>query len=124
MSRLGTPLDVLDHRFGAGPALTVGVEEEFMLLDGESLDLVQRIERILASEHRGPFAELISEELFESLLELHTPVCASIADLERELRRVRSHGLAIAGAEGLRLGAAGTHPFSLFERQRVTARER
>jgi glutamate---cysteine ligase / carboxylate-amine ligase len=124
MTRLGGPLDVLDHRFGAGPALTVGVEEEFMLLDRQSLDLVQQVERILAAERRGAFAELVSEELFESLIELHTPVCASVADVERELRRLRTHGLAIADSEGLRLGAAGTHPFSLFERQRVTGRER
>jgi glutamate---cysteine ligase / carboxylate-amine ligase len=124
MTRLGGPLDVLDHRFGAGPALTVGVEEEFMLLDRQSLDLVQQVERILAAERRGAFAELVSEELFESLIELHTPVCASVAEVERELRRLRTHGLAIADSEGLRLGSAGTHPFSLFERQRVTGRER
>jgi glutamate---cysteine ligase / carboxylate-amine ligase len=124
MSRLDAPIDVLDHRFGAGPALTVGVEEEFMLLDRESLDLVQRIERILALEKRGAFAELVSEELFESLIELHTPVCAGVPDAARELRRMRAHGLAIAAANGLRLGSAGTHPFSLFERQRVTGRDR
>lgn len=124
MSRLGAAADVLDHRFGAGPPLTVGVEEEFMLLDRESLDLAQRIEPILASEKDGAFAELVSEELFESLIELHTPVCASVADAERELRRLRAHGFAVAAANGLRLGSAGTHPFSLFERQRVTGRER
>jgi hypothetical protein len=73
MTRLGGPLDVLDHRFGAGPALTVGVEEEFMLLDRQSLDLVQQVERILAAERRGAFAELVSEELFESLIELIRP---------------------------------------------------
>ena len=60
------------------------------------MDLVQRIERILALEKRGAFAELVSEELFESLIELHTPICASVADAERELRRLRAHGLATA----------------------------
>ena len=95
-----------------------------MLLDRESLDLVQSIEPILASEKGGAFAELMSEELFESLIELHTPVCASVADAERELRGLRAHGFAVAAANGLRLGSAGTHPFSLFERQRVTGRER
>jgi carboxylate-amine ligase len=124
MSRLGAPVDVMDHRFGAGAALTVGVEEEFMLLDRESLDLVQRIERILALERRGAFTERVSEELFESLIELHTPVCASVADAERELRQLRAHGHAMTAADDLRLGSAGTHPFSLFERQRVTGRER
>ena len=95
-----------------------------MLLDRDSLDLAQRIEHILAVEKRGAFAELVSEELFESLIELHTPVCANVADAERELRRLRAHGLAVAAEDGLRLGSAGTHPFSLFERQRVTGRER
>ena len=75
-------------------------------------------------EQRAGFAELVSAELFESLLELHTPVCATVADAGRELRRLREHALAVADAEGLRLGSAGTHPFSLFERQRVTGRER
>jgi carboxylate-amine ligase len=100
------------------------VEEEFMLLDPESLDLAQRVEHILAMEMRGGFADLMSEELFESLIELHTPVCATVGDAERELRRLRAHGLGIAAAAGLRLGSAGTHPFSLFERQRVTGRDR
>jgi carboxylate-amine ligase len=123
MSRLAAP-DVLDHRFGAGPELTVGVEEEFMLLDAESFDLVQRVEAFLRSDQRCGFAELVSAELFESLVELHTPVCASVADAGREVRRLREHALAVADAEGLRLGSAGTHPFSLFERQRVTGGER
>src|SRR4051794_158623 len=124
MSQLGAAPDVLDHRFGAGPELTVGVEEELMLLDADSFDLVQRIEAFLGSEQRADFAGLISAELFESLLELHTPVCATVADAGRELRRLRLHALAVAEREGLRLGSAGTHPFSLFERQRVTGHER
>ena len=95
-----------------------------MLLDRESLDLVQSVERILASEKGGAFAEMMSAELFESLIELHTPVCATVADADRELRGMRAHGFAVAAANGLRLGSAGTHPFSLFERQRVTGRER
>ena len=53
MSRVSAAADVLEHRFGAGPELTVGVEEEFMLLDAESFDLVQRIEAFLRSEQRA-----------------------------------------------------------------------
>jgi carboxylate-amine ligase len=124
MSRLAAPASVLDHRFGAGPPLTVGVEEEYMLLDAESFDLAQRSEDILRSERQGDFADLVSAELFESLVEFHTPVCASIVDVQRELYRIRAHAVAVAGAQGLRLGSAGTHPFSLYEDQRVTRRER
>jgi carboxylate-amine ligase len=115
---------VLDHRFGAGEPLTVGVEEEYMLLDAETLDLVQRIESILETEERGAFAELVSAELFQSLVEFHTPVCRTIPDVWRELHRLRAHAVASAAAQGLRLGCAGTHPFSLFEHQRVTGSER
>jgi glutamate---cysteine ligase / carboxylate-amine ligase len=124
MSRTTPPVDVLQHRFGAGEPLTVGVEEEYMLLDAGTLDLVQRVESILRAERRGEFSELVSPELFESLVEFHTPVCRTISDVERELRRVRAHAVAVAEEQGLLLGCAGTHPFSLFERQRITERER
>jgi carboxylate-amine ligase len=118
------PSSVLDHRFGRGDPLTVGVEEEYMLLDAETLDLVPRVESILEAEERGDFAELVSAELFESLVEFHTPVCRTLRDVERELHRLRSHAVTSAAAQGLLLGSAGTHPFSLFERQHVTGRER
>jgi gamma-glutamyl:cysteine ligase YbdK (ATP-grasp superfamily) len=71
MSRLAAPASGLEHRFGAGPPLTVGVEEEYMLIDPGSLDLAQQSEDILRSEARGDFAELVSAELFESLVEFH-----------------------------------------------------
>ena len=124
VSGLGRPLDVREHRFGAGEPLTVGVEEEYMLLDADTLDLVQRVESILQAEQCGDFAEQVSAELFESLVEFHTPVCHGVNDVERELHRLRAHAVASAAAQGLRLGSAGTHPFSLFERQHVTGRER
>ena len=96
MSLAAPPADVLDHRFGAGEPLTVGVEEEYMLLDAETLDLVQRVESLMRAEQRGDFAELVSPELFESLVEFHTPVCAR---LRRRARagRVRTHAIATAG---------------------------
>jgi carboxylate-amine ligase len=124
MSRAAPPLDVLDHRFGASQPLTVGVEEEYMLLDADTLDLVQRVESILRAEEHGDFADLVAPELFESLVEFHTPVCATAADVGRELRRLRAHAIATAAAQGMLLGSAGTHPFSLFERQHVTDRDR
>jgi carboxylate-amine ligase len=111
---------VHDHRFGAGTPFTVGVEEEYMLLDRRTLDLVQGADSILRAEQHGDFARLVSAELFESFVEFHTPVCATIADVARELRRVRAHAVAVADREGLLLGSAGTHPFSLFEAQHIT----
>ena len=104
--------------------MTLGVEEEYMLLDAHTFDLVQRVESILRAEGDGDFAALVSPELFESLVEFHTPVCRTVADVERELRALRAHAVGAAGAQGLRLGSAGTHPFSLLEAQRVTGRDR
>ena len=124
MSRSAAFLDVVEHRFGAGPQLTVGLEEEYMLLDASSLELVQRSEEILRSEALGEFAGLMSAELFESLVEFHTPVCADVGALAVEVRRIRAHADAVARSRGLRIGSAGTHPFGLFEDQRVTGSER
>jgi glutamate---cysteine ligase / carboxylate-amine ligase len=124
MSRPAAPLSVLEHRFGAGPPLTVGLEEEYMLLDAGSLELAQRSEEILRAEARGEHADLVSAELFESLVEFHTPVCAGVGELAAELRRIRAHAVALARSRGLSIGSAGTHPFGLFEDQRVTGRER
>ena len=115
---------VLDHRFGSGPPFTVGVEEEYMLLDPLTLDLVQRADRLIALEHDAELAEHLAPELFQSLLEVQTPVCASTAEAARELRRLRARVCELAGILELRVGSAGTHPFSLFERQRITRRDR
>jgi carboxylate-amine ligase len=124
MSQLTAAADVRDHRFGQGPAFTVGIEEEYMLLDPETLDLAPRAERILQAEVGGEFAASISPELFDSLVEFHTGVCDGAADAGRELRRLRRHAVLAAQRQGLRLGSAGTHPFSLFERQRIMRRDR
>ncbi|HEY6891792.1 MAG TPA: carboxylate-amine ligase [Solirubrobacter sp.] len=124
MSKLARALDVRDHRFGAGAPFTIGIEEEYMLLDPESVDLVPGAERILEAERGGPFAECIAPELFDSLVEFHTGVCGTVADAAAELRRLRRHAVLAARHQHLRLGSAGTHPFSLFERQRVMPRDR
>jgi carboxylate-amine ligase len=57
-------------------------------------------------------------------VEISTPVCRTAGDIDSELRRLRSYVTEIASSKNLRLGSAGTHPFSLFERQRITARDR
>src|ERR671928_313841 len=115
---------VLDHAFGRGDPYTLGVEEEYMLLDGQSFDLVQHIDTVLAAMYGHELETHVNPELMQSVLEIATPVCRTAADVERELRRLRTYVTGIASAENLRVGSAGTHPFSLFERQRITARDR
>jgi carboxylate-amine ligase len=115
---------VLDHKFGQGDPYTLGVEEEYMLLDEDTFDLVQHVDTVLAAVSGHELETRINAELMQSVLEIATPVCRTPADVERELRTLRSYVTQIAREKGLRVGSAGTHPFSLFERQRITARDR
>src|SRR5687767_1374056 len=115
---------VLDHKFGQSDPYTLGVEEEYMLLDPETLDLVQHIDTVLAAMEGDELKARVAPELMQSVLEIATPVCHSAGDVERELRKLRGYVQGIARDKGLRVGSAGTHPFSLFERQRITARDR
>ena len=115
---------VLDHRFGESDPFTLGVEEEYMLLDPESFDLVQHIETVLDAVQGDELADRINAELMQSVLEIATPVCRTAADVMRELTTLRGYVRDVADGQGLRVGSAGTHPFSLFERQRITAKDR
>jgi carboxylate-amine ligase len=115
---------VLDHAFGKGEPYTLGVEEEYMLLDGETFDLVQHIDTVLAAIVGHELESRIKPELMQSVLEIATPVCRTATDADRELRKLRGYVTSVAKEKGLRVGSAGTHPFSLFERQRITARDR
>src|SRR5947209_15488903 len=115
---------VLDHAFGKSDPYTLGVEEEYMLLDSETFDLVQHIDTVLAATTGHELESRINPELMQSVLEIATPVCHSASDVEAELRKLRGFVCEIARERGMRVGSAGTHPFSLFERQRITARDR
>jgi glutamate---cysteine ligase / carboxylate-amine ligase len=115
---------VLDHRFGAGPPLTVGIEEEYMLLDPAGFDLVSGVEELLAEAAEGELANRLKPELMQCVLESGTIVCNDIAAAATDLRLIRQYVAHQARTHKMRLGAAGTHPFSLFENQKITARDR
>jgi glutamate---cysteine ligase / carboxylate-amine ligase len=115
---------VLEHKFGTGDPYTLGVEEEYMLLDPESFDLVQHIDTVLASMAGHELESQVRPELMQSVLEIATPVCRTAGDVERELRTLREYVTSVARGQKLRVGSSGTHPFSHFERQRITARDR
>jgi carboxylate-amine ligase len=115
---------VLDHEFGTSEPYTLGVEEEYMLLDPESFDLVQHIEMVLDAIQGDELAGRLNAELMQSVLEIATPVCRTAGDVMEELTTLRGYVRDVARGQGLRVGSAGTHPFSLFERQRITAKDR
>ena len=118
------PGSVIDHKFGTGEPYTLGVEEEYMLLDGETFDLVQHIDTVLGDLLGHEHEDRINAELMQSTVEIATPVCKNVGEAETALRALRKTVCEVAHARGLRVGSSGTHPFSLFERQRITARDR
>ena len=115
---------VLDHTFGQSDPYTLGVEEEYMLLDNETFDLVQHIDTVLKAISGHELEARINAELMQSVLEIATPVCRTAGDVQGELLKLRAYVSQVGREQGMRVGSAGTHPFSLFERQRITARDR
>ncbi len=109
----------MQHAF-TGPAFTLGIEEELMILDAETLELVNAIEGLLEPVPVGA----IKPELMESVLEISTDPCASIAEADTQLRALRRQVSQSAGERNLAIGSAGTHPFAMWEDQRIVARPR
>src|SRR5215218_10803963 len=72
---------VLEHRFGQSDPYTLGVEEEYMLLDGETFDLVQHIDTVLGAMAGHEFEARVKPELMQSVIEIATPVCRTAADV-------------------------------------------
>jgi carboxylate-amine ligase len=103
-----------------GPSFTLGIEEELMILDSETLDLANAIESLLEDAPEGE----IKPELMESVLEISTNPCANTREAGDQLRRLRAQVRETARAKGLTIGSAGTHPFAMPEDQRIVARPR
>ena len=109
----------VDENF-TGPDYTIGIEEELMILDAESLELVNAVESLL----EGQSPERVKPELMESVLEIATSPQPNAAEAGAELRALRRQVADAAATNGLTIGAAGTHPFEMWEEQRIVARPR
>ena len=83
------PGSVVEHKFGTGDPYTLGVEEEYMLLDAETFDLVQHIDTVLGDLLGHEHEEQINAELMQSTVEIATPVCRDVGEAETELRALR-----------------------------------
>jgi carboxylate-amine ligase len=109
----------MEHGFN-GPSFTLGIEEELMIVDAEHHDLVNAIESLLEEAPLGA----IKPELMESVLEIATDPVANTAEAGQQLRALRHQVRETAADKGLRIGSAGTHPFAMWEDQRIVARDR
>jgi carboxylate-amine ligase len=90
---------------------TVGVEEEYQLLDGATGELRSRARYLIA----GDWAQALKAEMQEHTVEVETAVCESTARIRDDLQRLRFTAAVAAEAQGLRIAAAGTHPLSPAE---------
>jgi len=105
-----------------GEPLTIGIEEEFQLVDPSSRELKSHIEEMLvAGAHLG---DQIKPELHRSVVEVGPPVCANIREARAAVRHLRGSLVEMAEKSGVRIVAAGTHPFSHWKDQEITDRER
>ncbi len=104
-------------------AFTVGVEEEFHLVDAKTFELQPASEPVVAAvrEHVGEQAQ---PEMLADQIEVETEICDTLDEVRAELTRLRRHVAEAAEAQGRCILASGTHPFSSFEGQRITRKER
>jgi carboxylate-amine ligase len=104
------------------PSLTIGVEEEYQIIDPETRELKSYITHLL---DEGVMVEReLKPELHQSQVELGTNVCRTAAELYEELAKQRGTICYLAERKGLKIASAGTHPFSHWLKQEVTPRER
>ena len=108
----------------ASPSYTIGIEEEYLLVDKETRALIIEPPETLISECEELLGEQVTSELLRSQIEIGTRVCKTVAEARDELVRLRSGVVEVAGRHGLAPIAASTHPFSRWTDQKHTAKER
>src|SRR4051794_31281395 len=112
----------IEHHF-TGTPFTIGVEEELMIVDRESMELVSAIEELMVAvpaETEGR----VTPELMQSVLEISTDVCRNVAEAAGQLEDLRRRVRETAESKGLTIASAATHPFARWEDQRIVERER
>jgi len=104
------------------PRLTIGIEEEFQIVDAEG-QLKSASETVIAAA-RPRLGEQIKPEMMQSVIEAGTKICADISEARAEISTLRGTLAALLQPVGLRIASAGTHPFSHWQEQQITEAER
>jgi carboxylate-amine ligase len=104
----------------SGPSYTLGIEEELMILDAETLGLTSAVDDLVEDTADGE----IKPELMQSVLEIATKLCTDTREAGAQIRALRRQVRDTAARHGLTIGSAGTHPTALWEDQRISAEDR
>lgn len=107
----------MPHRF------TVGVEEEFQIVDPATWELRSHVAQLLEPGATA-LGERIRPELHQSIVEVGTTVCANASELEAQVRHIRRELTSAAESRGLAIAAAGTHAFSHWVDQDISSGDR
>jgi len=105
------------------PKFTIGIEEEYQIIHAETRELTSFIQEFL-DQGREVLRDQIKPEFMQSQVEVGSRICNTIQETRSEICRLRSKICEMAANRGLRVAAAGTHPFSSWSTQQVTAGER
>jgi carboxylate-amine ligase len=115
---------VIEQHFGESSPFSLGVEEELMILDAATFEQVAAVDRILKGVEGLDLPGSVKTELFASVFETNTNVCAGVGEVDAALPVLRRAAAAAAEREGLAIAAAATHPFALPEAQPIVKEER
>lgn len=102
---------------------TIGIEEEFQIVDPESRELRSHIQQML-EDGKMVLAEQVKAEMHQSVVEVGTTVCQNIQEARKEVIKLRSHLAKLAKKNGLRIASSGTHPISHWKDQKITSHPR
>lgn len=103
----------------AQPSFTLGIEEEFQVVDPVTRELKSHIQEMFA-EGEKRLKDEIKREMHDPVIEVGTPICANIAEARREITRLRREIITLTRENGLRIAAAGTHPISHWKDVPIT----
>jgi carboxylate-amine ligase len=115
---------LIEARFGESPPFSIGVEEELMILDAETLLPVGAVDVLVRGSEGLTLPGRLKTELHASVVELNTDICADVDEAVSALAELRAAADRIARAHGLRVAAAGAHPTALLESLPVVQEER
>lgn len=102
---------------------TLGVEEEYMVIDPESKELKSHQQKIV-TEGQKFLKDKVKAEMHQAVVEVGTDICENIDEAFKDVSSLRGNIAQIAGDLGLAVGASGTHPFSLWQSQLITEHAR
>ena len=102
---------------------TIGVEEEYQIIDVESRDLVSHVSKIIEGG-KATLKENLKHEMHESVIEMETGICQNIKQAKAELTDLRKRLIKIAHDNNLRVSGGGTHPFSRWQDNQITKADR